>query len=177
MARAEARPFITVATTTSADQSGLLGYLLPFFTQKTGIEVYVVAIGTGEALKSGELGECDMVLVHDKPRELEFVQAGFGSTRREIMYNDFVLIGPNNDPAEVDGMRDILAALRKMKAAKKRDTSGEAYREAARRLEKRHRKDAPEPGRSACWRGSTGRGRTEGRRGSSRRGSMRSPRT
>lgn len=117
-ARAEDRPFITVASTTSAEQSGLLGYLLPVFTQKTGIAVYVAAVGTGQALKSGQLGECDVVLVHDRPRELEFMRNGYGITRREVMYNDFVLVGPKDDPAKIDATHDAVAALRKIAEAK-----------------------------------------------------------
>src|SRR5271166_2008719 len=99
-AHAADSPFITVASTTSTEQSGLLGYLLPVFTQTRGIDVLVVAVGTGQALKIGELGDCDVVLVHDTTRELQFMQNGFGSVRREIMYNDFVLVGPKYDPAE-----------------------------------------------------------------------------
>jgi tungstate transport system substrate-binding protein len=115
-AHAEDRPFITLASTTSLPQSGLLGYLLPAFTRRTGIEVYVVAIGTGQALKSGELGECDVLLVHDKPRELLFMQNGFGSLRREVMYDDFVLVGPEDDPAKIKGTHDAPAALRRIAA-------------------------------------------------------------
>jgi tungstate transport system substrate-binding protein len=115
---AEGQPFITVAATTSAVQSGLLGYLLPLFTEKTGIDVYVASMGTGQALKSGELGECDVVLVHDRSRELEFMQNGFGSVRREVMYDDFVVVGPKDDPAKVGAMHDVVAALRKIAEAK-----------------------------------------------------------
>jgi tungstate transport system substrate-binding protein len=111
-------PYITVASTTSTEQSGLFGYLLPAFTARTGIEVRVVAVGTGQALKIGERGDCDVVFVHDKPSELKFVADGFGIGRREVMYNDFVLIGPRGDPATVDGGHDIVAALRKIAAAK-----------------------------------------------------------
>jgi tungstate transport system substrate-binding protein len=113
-ARAEDRRFITLASTTSADQSGLLGYLLPMFTRRTGIDVFVAAVGTGQALKSGELGECDVVLVHDKAQELAFMKSGFGIDRREVMYNDFVLVGPKDDPAKIDATRDAVAALRKI---------------------------------------------------------------
>jgi tungstate transport system substrate-binding protein len=115
---AEGQPFITVAATTSPEQSGLLGYLLPLFTRKTGIDVYVASIGMGQALKSGELGECDVVLVHDRSRELEFMQKGFGSVRREVMYDDFVVVGPVDDPAKVDAMHDVVAALRRIAEAK-----------------------------------------------------------
>jgi tungstate transport system substrate-binding protein len=116
-ARAEER-FITVASTTSTEQSGLFGHLLPAFTKKTGIEVRVVAVGTGQALKLGERGDADVVFVHDTPSELEFVAAGWGVDRREVMYNDFVLIGPKSDPAHVSGGHDIVAAYNVIAAAK-----------------------------------------------------------
>jgi tungstate transport system substrate-binding protein len=115
---ADDRPYITVASTTSTQQSGLLRYLLPVFTRRSGIEVYVVAVGTGQALLSGERGECDVVLVHDKSRELQFVQNGFGSVRREVMYNDYVLVGPEDDPATIAGAHDAAPALRKIREAK-----------------------------------------------------------
>jgi tungstate transport system substrate-binding protein len=113
-------PFITVASTTSTEQSGLLGYLIPAFKQTSGIDIYVVAVGTGEALEIGERGECDVVLVHDKARELQFMRNGFGTVRREVMYNDFVLVGPKDDPAKIDATYDAVAALRKIAAAKAR---------------------------------------------------------
>jgi len=122
-ANAEDRPFITVASTTSTEQSGLLGYLLPVFKHTHDIDVMVVAVGTGQALKIGELGECDVVLVHDKARELQFMQNGFGSVRREVMYNDFVLVGPKDDPAQIAETHDAVAALRKIAAAKARFVS------------------------------------------------------
>jgi len=111
-------PFITVASTTSTEESGLFAYLLPTFTKETGIDVRVVAVGTGQALKIGERGDCDVVFVHDRPAELAFVEHGFGIDRREVMYNDFVLIGPASDPAHVDGGTDIVGALRKIADAK-----------------------------------------------------------
>jgi tungstate transport system substrate-binding protein len=114
--RAE-QPFITVASTTSTEQSGLFGHLLPAFTAKTGIAVRVVAVGTGQALKIGERGDADVVLVHDTPSELAFIAAGHGVDRRQVMYNDFVLIGPKSDPAKVAGGHDIVAALAKIAAA------------------------------------------------------------
>jgi tungstate transport system substrate-binding protein len=122
-AGAEDYPFITLASTTSTEQSGLLGYLMPAFTQTTGIDVYVVAVGTGEALEIGEGGECDVALVHDKTRELQFMRNGFGSVRREVMYNDFVVVGPKDDPAKIDGSHDAVAALRKIAAANARFVS------------------------------------------------------
>jgi tungstate transport system substrate-binding protein len=111
-------PFITVASTTSTEESGLFGYLLPAFTKQTGIEVRVVAVGTGQALKIGERGDCDVVFVHDRPAELAFVERGFGIDRREVMYNDFILVGPAGDPARVDGGGDIVAALHKVAEAR-----------------------------------------------------------
>ncbi len=110
--------FITVASTTSTEQSGLFDFLLPAFTNKTGIAVRVVAVGTGQALKIGERGDADVVFVHDKPSELKFLDAGYGVDRREVMYNDFVLIGPKPDPAKVAGGKDIVAACKKIAAAK-----------------------------------------------------------
>lgn len=111
-------PFITVASTTSTEESGLFGYLLPAFAKATGIEVRVVAVGTGQALKIGERGDCDVVFVHDRPAELAFVEKRFGVDRREVMYNDFVLVGPKGDPAHVSGGKDIVAAFRKIAEAK-----------------------------------------------------------
>ena len=105
-------PFITVASTTSTEESGLFGYLLPVFTKETGIEVRVVAVGTGQALKIGERGDCDVVFVHDTPSELAFVEHGFGIDRHEVMYNDFILVGPKSDPAHVEGGKDIVVAFR-----------------------------------------------------------------
>jgi len=118
-----AQNFITVASTTSTEQSGLLGYLVPAFTQTTGIDVYVVAVGTGEALKIGERGDCDVLLVHDATRELQFMRNGFGSVRRKVMYNDFVIVGPKDDPAKIDATHDAVAALRKIATAKARFVS------------------------------------------------------
>jgi tungstate transport system substrate-binding protein len=110
-------PYITVASTTSTEQSGLFGHLLPAFTAKTGIAVRVVAVGTGQALKIGERGDCDVVFVHDTASELKFVADGFGIERHQVMYNDFVLVGPKSDPARVAGGSDIVAALRKIATA------------------------------------------------------------
>ena len=111
-------PFITVASTTSTEESGLFGYLLPAFTKTTGIQVRVVAVGTGQALKIGERGDCDVVFVHDRPAELAFIERGFGIDRQEVMYNDFILVGPEADPAHVDGGKDIVAAFRKIAETK-----------------------------------------------------------
>ena len=109
---------ITVASTTSTEQSGLFGYILPRFTSKTGIGVKVVALGTGQALDVGRRGDADVVFVHDQAAEEEFVTQGFGLKRYPVMYNDFVLIGPQTDPAKIAGDEDILDALRKIAATK-----------------------------------------------------------
>jgi tungstate transport system substrate-binding protein len=108
---------ITVASTTSTEQSGLFKHLLPAFTKKTGIEVKVVAVGTGQALDIGRRGDADVVFVHDRAAEEKFVAAGFATRRQDVMYNDFVLVGPKTDPAEAKG-EDILAGLRKVADAK-----------------------------------------------------------
>ena len=109
--------FITVASTTSTEQSGLFGYLLPLFERKTGIHVRVVAVGTGQALDIGRRGDADVVLVHARPLEEKFMAEGQGVKRYDVMYNDFVLIGPKSDPANVAGMKDVAAAFRKIKDA------------------------------------------------------------
>ena len=108
---------ITVASTTSTEQSGLFKHLLPLFTLKTGIEVKVVALGTGQALDVGRRGDADVVFVHDKAAEEKFVSEGFATARQEVMYNDFIIIGPKGDPAKASG-RDILEGLRRIAAAK-----------------------------------------------------------
>jgi tungstate transport system substrate-binding protein len=109
---------ITVASTTSTEQSGLFGYLLPRFTQATGIGVKVVAVGTGQALDIGRRGDADVVFVHDRPAEEKFLAEGFGVKRYEVMYNDFVVIGPKADPAHIAGGKDVADALRKIAETK-----------------------------------------------------------
>ena len=113
-----AQPFIVVASTTSTEQSGLFGYLLPAFEKDTGIAVHVVAVGTGQALDIGRRGDADVVFVHDKAAELKWLAEGNGVKRYPVMYNDFVLIGPQSDPAHVAGGKDIAAALKTIAAAK-----------------------------------------------------------
>ena len=108
---------IVVSSTTSTEQSGLFNYILPIFKMKTGIEVKVVAVGTGQALDIGRRGDADVVFVHDKPAEEKFVEEGFSTKRYEVMYNDFVLIGPKSDPAKIGGGKDIQVALQKIAAA------------------------------------------------------------
>jgi tungstate transport system substrate-binding protein len=110
--------FITVASTTSTEQSGLFGYLLPKFTEKTGIKVHVVALGTGQALDVGRRGDADVVFVHDRPAEEKFLSEGWSTRRFDVMYNDFIIVGPKSDPATVGGGKDVLDALRKIAAAK-----------------------------------------------------------
>jgi len=109
--------FITVASTTSTEQSGLFKHMLPIFEKKTGTQVRVVALGTGQALDMGKRGDADVVFVHARALEEKFVAEGFGVKRLEVMYNDFVLVGPKSDPAKVGGTKDIVAALQKIKAA------------------------------------------------------------
>ena len=109
--------FITVASTTSTEQSGLFRHLLPAFEKKSGIQVRVVALGTGQALDMGRRGDADVVFVHARQLEEKFVAEGHGVTRFEVMYNDFVLVGPKSDPAKVGGTKDIVAALARIKAA------------------------------------------------------------
>ena len=103
--------FITVSSTTSTEQSGLFKYLLPIFEKKTGIQVRVVAVGTGQALDIGRRGDADVVFVHAKPLEEKFMAEGQGVRRFNVMYNDFVLVGPKSDPAGVHG-NDVVAAFK-----------------------------------------------------------------
>jgi len=110
-------PFITVASTTSTESSGLFDELLPKFRKETGIEVRVVAVGTGQAIKLAENGDADVLFVHHQPSEEQFVAAGFGVERHEVMYNDFVIVGPASDPAGVKGSKDVVDALAKIAAA------------------------------------------------------------
>ncbi|HSG74998.1 MAG TPA: substrate-binding domain-containing protein [Burkholderiales bacterium] len=110
--------FIVVSSTTSTENSGLFKHLLPIFRNKTGIEVRVVAQGTGQALDTGRRGDCDVVFVHDKAAELRLVEEGWFVGRRDVMYNDYVIVGPRSDPARVGGMQDAVAALKKFQDAK-----------------------------------------------------------
>ncbi len=109
--------FIVVASTTSTQDSGLFGHILPLFKARTGIDVRVVAQGTGQALATAKKGDADVVFVHDKVAEAKFVEEGFGIDRREVMYNDFVIVGPRADPAKTAGS-DAIGALKKIAAAK-----------------------------------------------------------
>ncbi len=117
MAQAADR-FIILQSTTSTENSGLFAHLLPIFTAKTGIEVRVVAVGTGQAIKNASNGDGDVLLVHDRAAEDTFVADGFGVKRYDVMYNDFVIVGPASDPAKIAGGTDAVAALKKIAAAR-----------------------------------------------------------
>src|SRR5262245_27210822 len=110
--------YIVVQSTTSTENSGLFKHLLPQFTAKTGIEVRVVAVGTGQAIKNAQNGDGDVLFVHDKPSEEKFVADGWGVKRFEVMYNDFVVVGPGKDPAGIAGSKDAVAAYKKIADAK-----------------------------------------------------------
>ena len=133
---ARAGDFITLASTTSTQNAGLFDHLLPLFEAETGIEVRVVAVGTGQALRLARNGDADLLLVHDKPSEEAFVADGYGSARFDLMHNDFVVVGPASDPAGIAGMGDAAAALAGIAAAKapfvsRGDDSGTHRREQA----------------------------------------------
>ena len=115
---AQAGEFITVASTTSTQNAGLFDHLLPLFEAESGIEVRIVAVGTGQALRLARNGDADLLLVHDKPSEEAFVGEGYGSQRFDLMYNDFVVVGPARDPAGIAGTEDVAAALGRIAIAK-----------------------------------------------------------
>src|SRR5215831_10895408 len=110
--------FIILQSTTSTQDSGLFDHLLPLFTQKTGIEVRVVAVGTGQALKNAQNGDGDVVLVHSKPDEEKFVADGWGVKRQDVMYNDFIIVGPASDPAKIGGLKDAVQAFKQIAETK-----------------------------------------------------------
>ena len=109
---------IIVQSTTSTQNSGLFDFILPQFKKLSGITVHVVAVGTGQALKNGRNGDGDVLLVHSKSAENKFVQDGYGVKRFDVMYNDFVIVGPNEDPAKLAGEKDIILVLKKLASAK-----------------------------------------------------------
>jgi tungstate transport system substrate-binding protein len=110
--------YILVQSTTSTENSRLFKHLLPLFTKRTGIEVRVVAVGTGQAIKNARNGDADVLFVHDKPSEDKFVADGFGVKRFDVMYNDYVIVGPAKDPAGIAGSKDVVAAYKKIAAAR-----------------------------------------------------------
>jgi len=105
---------LKLATTTSTENSGLLGVLLPPFEEKFGIKVDVIAIGTGQAIKLGENGDVDMILVHARAAEDKFIEEGYGVNRRDVMFNDFIILGPSNDPAEIRSGSNVTLALKRI---------------------------------------------------------------
>ena len=113
---ASAEESIVVSSTTSTEQSGLFGFILPRFEASTGIKVKVVALGTGQALDTGRRGDADVVFVHDRPAEDKFMAEGWGVDRRDVMYNDFVIVGPKADTAKVKGTTDAVEGFRRIAA-------------------------------------------------------------
>ncbi len=109
--------FITLSSTTSTQDSGLFDHILPIFKKASGLAVHVVAVGTGQALAIGMRGDADALLVHDRPGEDKFVAEGYGIDRRDVMYNDFVIVGPKSDPAGIRGLKNAREALKKIAAA------------------------------------------------------------
>jgi tungstate transport system substrate-binding protein len=133
---AAAQQALKLSTTTSTDNSGLLKYLLPAFEAESGLKVHVIAVGTGKALELAKNGDVDVTLVHARPSEDRFVADGYGVERRDVMYNDFLIVGPASDPAGVRGSKDVIAALKKIVDAKARfisrgDNSGTDQMEQA----------------------------------------------
>ncbi|MGB0631873.1 MAG: substrate-binding domain-containing protein, partial [Alphaproteobacteria bacterium] len=135
-AGAAKRDYIILQSTTSTQNSGLLGYLIPIFRIGSGIDVRVVAVGTGQALKNGRNGDGDVLLVHARAAEDRFVASGFGIERRDVMYNDFVIVGPRADPVAIRGLTDVAAAFAKIASGQvpfvsRGDESGTHMRERA----------------------------------------------
>jgi tungstate transport system substrate-binding protein len=153
---AKAQPFVTVASTTSTEQSGLFKELLPAFAKDTGIEARVVAVGTGQALDMGRRGDADVVFVHDRVAEEKFVAEGFGVKRLPVMYNDFVLVGPKADPAGAKG-NDVAAALRKI-ANKQAPFASRADKSGTHAAELRYWKAAGIEKPAGAWYRETGSG-------------------
>ena len=130
------REVIKLSTTTSTENSGLLQYLLPAFEAKTNTRVHVISVGTGKALEMAKNGDVDVTLVHARPSEDKFLAEGHGVNRRDVMYNDFIIVGPVSDPAGIKGSRDVLQALKKITDSKARfisrgDNSGTDQMEKA----------------------------------------------
>lgn len=110
--------FIVVSSTTSTENSGLFRHILPIFKRKTGVDVRVVAQGTGQALDMGRRGDCDVVFVHNRNAELKMVEEGWFVNRYDVMYNDFIIVGPKSDPAKVAGSRDVVVAFKRIRDAR-----------------------------------------------------------
>jgi tungstate transport system substrate-binding protein len=150
--------FITLSSTTSTEDSGLFGHILPLFRAASGLEVHVVAVGTGQALALGMRGDADALLVHDRAGEDKFVAEGYGIDRRDVMYNDFVIVGPKSDPAGIRGLKDARAAFGRIAAgralfASRGDDSG------TNRMELRLWRSAGiEPDKRAIWYRDLGQG-------------------
>ena len=153
---AKSQQFITVASTTSTEQSGLFRELLPAFTKDTGIEARVVAVGTGQALDMGRRGDADVVFVHDKVAEEKFVAEGFGVKRLPVMYNDFVIVGPRADPAGAKG-KDVAAALKRI-ADKQSPFTSRADKSGTHAAELRYWKAAGIEKPAGAWYRETGSG-------------------
>lgn len=115
---AEEAPYILLQSTTSTKNSGLYDHILPIFKSETGIDVRVVAVGTGQALRNAKNGDADVLLVHAKSEEEKFIQEGYGLERFNVMYNDFIIVGPDDDPAKIVGLEDVTMALRKIADSK-----------------------------------------------------------
>ncbi|WP_414691750.1 substrate-binding domain-containing protein [Noviherbaspirillum sp.] len=115
-----AQQVLKLSTTTSTENSGLLNHLLPAFEAQSGLKVHVISVGTGKALELARNGDVDVTLVHARPSEDKFVAEGHGVQRRDVMYNDFIIVGPTADPAGIRGMKDVHAAMRKIVDAKAR---------------------------------------------------------
>jgi tungstate transport system substrate-binding protein len=133
---AYAQEVLRLSTTTSLENSGLLKHLLPTFEAKTNTKVHVVSVGTGKALELARNGDVDLTLVHARPSEDKFVAEGHGVNRRDVMYNDFILVGPKSDPAGVKGSKDVIAAMKKIAGTKEKfisrgDNSGTDQMEKA----------------------------------------------
>ena len=154
-----AERYITVASTTSTQNSGLFDHILPIFTEKTGIDVRVVAVGTGAAIRLARSGDADVLLVHHQISEEEFVAEGFGVERHPLMYNDFVIVGPAADPAGIKGGHDAVAALKSLAGQRatflsRGDDSGTNKRE----LELWRHTGVDPKGHSGTWYRETGAG-------------------
>jgi len=114
---AQKKPTIKLATTTSTENSGLLGAILPYFTKESGIQVHVIAVGSGKAIMHGKNGDVDVLLVHSPKAEAQFIDDGYGVNRRDVMYNDFVIIGVSNDPAAIKTENNAITVFKKLAAA------------------------------------------------------------